>query len=188
MQALECVKILSGKGTAFSGKMLLFDGLEGKFRTVKLRGRREGGESEVTKLIDYTQFCGAAPTDKEIILALLGESDRVTARELGELKLKDNCLIIDVRTEPEVEMCGLEDCLNIPLGDLQYDGKKEEIMGKLEKVLGDKKDMIVLCRRGNDSQVGVQILRKMVPEVRVRDVVGGLHAWARDVDPIFPAY
>ena len=53
---------------------------------------------------------------------------------------------------------------------------------------GDKKDMIVLFRRGNDSQVGVQILRKVGPEVRVRNVVGGLHAWARDVDPIFPAY
>jgi len=188
MQALECLKILSGKGTEFSGKMLLFDGLEGRIRNVKLRGRKEDVESQVTQLIDYTQFCGAAPTDKEISLALLGDRDRVTVRELGETMKDDDCLIVDVRTEPEVEMCSLGGMLNIPLVDLQYEGKREERMAMLKEKLNEKTDLYVVCRRGNDSQVGVQILRKMLPDIRVRDVVGGLHAWARDMDTDFPIY
>ena len=64
-QALETVKILSGTGTSFSGVMMVFDGLEGKIRNMRLRGRVETEVSKVTKLVDYVQFCGAAATDKE---------------------------------------------------------------------------------------------------------------------------
>ena len=187
MQALETIKILAGKGTELSGKMLLFDGLEGRVRTMKLRGRREGKESEVTQLIDYVQFCGAAPTDKEVSLELLSEIDRITARELGGKIGTEECLVIDVRTEPEVEMCFLEGTVNIPLGELQYEATREKNKEMLEEKIGEK-DVYVVCRRGNDSQVGVEILRKMLPGVRVRDVVGGLHAWTRDVDNSFPIY
>ena len=42
MKALETVKILSGMDACYSGSLFLFDGLEGKGRLVKLRGRREG--------------------------------------------------------------------------------------------------------------------------------------------------
>jgi len=187
MQALETIKILAGKGTEYSGKMLLYDGLEGRARTIKLRGRREDKENEVTQLIDYVQFCGAAPTDKEISLELLGEGDRITARELGGKMGTEECVVIDVRTEPEVEMCSLEGTVNIPLGELKYEGTREKNREMLVKKVSEK-DVYVVCRRGNDSQVGVEILRKMLPGVRVRDVVGGLHAWTRDVDKSFPLY
>jgi len=190
LQALECTKILGGKGTGFSGSMLLFDGLEGRLRTVKLRGRREGGESEVTSLIDYIQFCGAAPTDKESSVELLSEKDRITAKELSKVKGKGECVVVDVRTGPEVEMCCFEDSINLPLVDLQYEGTRDELGDQLMKkvVENNSKEVVVLCRRGNDSQVAVEIVREMVPGVRVRDVVGGLHSWTRDVDGSFPVY
>ena len=41
--ALECVKILSRKGSGFGGKMLLFSGLEDRLRTDK---GEEGGWEE----------------------------------------------------------------------------------------------------------------------------------------------
>ena len=44
LKALETVKILSGMDACYSGSLFLFDGLEGKGRLVKLRGRREGVE------------------------------------------------------------------------------------------------------------------------------------------------
>ena len=62
LQALETIKILAGPGPSFSGVMMVYDGLEGRVRNIKLRGRRE--DSGVTSLVDYVQFCGAAPTDK----------------------------------------------------------------------------------------------------------------------------
>lgn len=49
----------------------------------------------------------------------------------------------------------------------------------------------VVCRRGNDSQLGVRRLKKILDEVSlisVQDLKGGLHGWARGVDPLFPVY
>ena len=43
-------------------------------------------------------------------------------------------------------------------------------------------------RRGNDSQEGVREVKKLLPEVDVFDMVGGLHAWAKTVDNDFPIY
>ena len=57
---------------SYSGRLLLFDGLEGSFRSIKLRGRQEkccvcGDQPSITKLIDYEQFCGTKATDKVMI-------------------------------------------------------------------------------------------------------------------------
>ena len=54
---------------SFCQKMLLFDGQEGTFRTIKLRPRQPdcivcGPRPVITELIDYQQFCGSQPDDK----------------------------------------------------------------------------------------------------------------------------
>ncbi|KAG6856758.1 hypothetical protein H0H87_001102 [Tephrocybe sp. NHM501043] len=42
-------------------------------------------------------------------------------------------------------------------------------------------DIYVVCRLGNDSQIAADALRAVGTEVgQVRDVVGGLRAWARE--------
>jgi adenylyltransferase/sulfurtransferase len=72
-----------------------------------------------------------------------------------------------------------------------------------------RQEVIFLCRQGNDSQLAASALRAaLTPDTpvstgealadgagapaaavpRVRDVRGGLRAWARDVDPSFPLY
>lgn len=56
----------------YGQRMLLFDGLEGAFRNVRLRGRKKdcaicGPEPSITSLIDYEQFCGAKATDKVVL-------------------------------------------------------------------------------------------------------------------------
>jgi hypothetical protein len=50
--------------------------------------------------------------------------------------------------------------------------------------------VFVVCRRGNDSQKGVLTLRKALSGLRiaVKDIMGGLHSWAKDIDPSFPVY
>lgn len=46
-----------------------------------------------------------------------------------------------------------------------------------------------MCRLGNDSQIAVEALRSVSGEGDVvKDVVGGLKAWSRDVDATFPVY
>ena len=46
----------------------------------------------------------------------------------------------------------------------------------------------VVCRLGNDSQIAADALRSTHRGALVRDLVGGLTAWAQDVDPEFPVY
>ena len=48
--------------------------------------------------------------------------------------------------------------------------------------------MYAVCRRGNDSQRAAVLLRELLPGARVRDVIGGLRAWARHIDSSFPVY
>lgn len=48
--------------------------------------------------------------------------------------------------------------------------------------------VFVVCRLGNDSQIAAQALREVVPTLDIRDIIGGLQAWSRDVDPEFPIY
>jgi len=83
LQALETVKMLSGMEPCYSGSLFLFDGLDGRGRLVKLRGRRD--EAQVSKLIDYEQFCGSSATDKDGKVVLLPPDQRVTARQLAEV-------------------------------------------------------------------------------------------------------
>lgn len=50
--------------------------------------------------------------------------------------------------------------------------------------------VFVVCRRGNDSQKAVLKLKESLKDydVAVRDLEGGLHAWAKIVDTNFPVY
>lgn len=50
--------------------------------------------------------------------------------------------------------------------------------------------VIVVCRRGNDSQLAVKSLQKSLQDlnVTIKDLSGGLYAWASEVDPDFPLY
>ena len=63
IQATETVKLIMGIGQSLSGRLLLIDGLEMEFRTVKLRRNPEcplcGDNPTITELIDYELFCGA---------------------------------------------------------------------------------------------------------------------------------
>ena len=62
IQATETVKLIMGIGESLSGRLLLIDGLDMDFRTVKVRRNIEcplcGDTPTVTELIDYEIFCG----------------------------------------------------------------------------------------------------------------------------------
>ena len=62
MQATEVVKLVLGEGKTLTGRVLLYDAMDMKFRELKLRRDSEcpvcGDHPTVTELIDYQQFCG----------------------------------------------------------------------------------------------------------------------------------
>jgi adenylyltransferase/sulfurtransferase len=57
----------------------------------------------------------------------------------------------------------------------------------------DISEIYIVCRLGNDSQIAAEALRGVCrntgsSNIVVKDVTGGLLAWARDVDTNFPVY
>lgn len=48
--------------------------------------------------------------------------------------------------------------------------------------------LYIVCRLGNDSQIAANALRDAGCNSKVVDVIGGLKAWAKNVDNTFPIY
>lgn len=179
--------------------MLLFDGLDGIFRKIKLRGRQPncpvcGDNPSITKLIDYVQFCGARADDKDKPLQVLSEKNRITAKDYKTMiDSNKSHILVDVRTPVEMEICQLPaiNTINIPISDVD----KEDILSNLKSNIMNTSDsetasIIVVCRRGNDSQLAVQKLKEKLKQenVDIKDISGGLTAWAKQVDSNFPVY
>lgn len=49
-------------------------------------------------------------------------------------------------------------------------------------------NVYIVCRLGNDSQIAAEALRSFDERDVIQDIIGGLKAWARDVDDNFPIY
>ncbi len=191
LQALEAIKVATGAGEVLSGRLLVFDGFSGNFRTVKLRSRRPQSD-ELTGLIDYTQFCGGAGAhDKEEPLKLITDAEeRITVEELKQRidDYDDGYVLVDVRSAPEMDICCIRGSVNVPFATIGSD-KGER---RLKEVTQGKKEVIFICRRGNDSQRALHKMRRQLLQdegiTRVVDVQGGLHAWTKRIDQQFPIY
>lgn len=192
LQALETIKVLTGVGQVLSGKLLLFDGLSGSFRTIKLRGRKDEEVAKIKALIDYEQFCGAGADDKDQPVRLLEPSERISVQELdqmlsGQDDTTKDFVLVDVRTRPELDICALPKSVNVPMADLTKASGLDQVRLSLES--GQTRTVIALCRRGNDSQKAVRLLKDLLPSsIQVKDVQGGLYAWQKHINHDFPIY
>jgi adenylyltransferase/sulfurtransferase len=64
------------------------------------------------------------------------------------------------------------DSVDVPFTDLINDATTH-----LAEIPRDK-PVFVICRFGNDSQIAVEIMKKCDKFLEVRDIKGGLNAWA----------
>lgn len=72
---------------------------------------------------------------------------------------------------------------------LPVDVPLNELTANPNAYLSATRDTYVICRLGNDSQIAASSLRDArKEEFVVKDVIGGLRAWTRHVDPTFPLY
>uniref|UniRef100_A0ACD5XRZ6 Uncharacterized protein n=1 Tax=Avena sativa TaxID=4498 RepID=A0ACD5XRZ6_AVESA len=199
MQALEAIKVATDVGEPLSGRMLLFDALSARIRIVKIRGsspvcmicaENSVFTQEDFQKFNYEAFTSSPMSDKSApSLNLLPESARVTCTEYKGLFDKgEPHLLLDVRPAHHFQIVSLPRSLNIPLAALEE--KLPMLEASLKATAGssdEQPSLYVVCRRGNDSQSAVQLLRDKGFR-SARDIVGGLQSWARDVDPDFPAY
>lgn len=170
----------------------MLNSLSWTFRTVRLRGRRSdcvacGASSAFWHRVDYEEFCGGGDrcglhTD------ILSPSDRITPTEYRKL-VHEDCrhLLLDVRPVTEYNICRLPGAINIPLSML--DSSRSDFFSGI----APPTEVIIVCRRGNDSQLALPIVKKLLTECstsakpRIRDLKGGLQAWATE-NPEFPIY
>ena len=169
--------------------MIIFDGLRGETRTIRMRGRRPEcplcGTKKITALVDYVQFCQAGAHDKSPDLDILPQERRL---DPNAINFTDS-MLIDVRTEVEYVIGNIAksfySAVNIPLKKLKRTGKEIDDMVESNK----GRPIVLVCRRGNDSQLAVKELMTRFPEKKdIFDIRGGLYAWNEKVDLTFPLY
>ncbi|XP_043595815.1 adenylyltransferase and sulfurtransferase MOCS3 isoform X2 [Bombus pyrosoma] len=199
LQALEALKIVLDLPHVLSGQLLLFDGLETKFRKINLRAKNIncavcGEHPTLHKLIDYEQFCGAKANDKDPKLNLLRTEERISVEEYNTtLKLGTKAhILIDVRSAEEFDICHLKNSINIPLCDINNNETVTLIRSRIQEIQKqhDNASLYVMCRRGNDSQKAVKSLQEIFQgsNLEIKDVIGGIHAWSKKIDCTFPVY
>ncbi len=180
LQATEALKLILGIGTPLIGRLLLYDALDMSFEFVQLRKNPHckvcGPNPEVTELIDYEAFCGMPAHDRDEGTA--GAGWDIEPRELAErLKRGDRIRLIDVREPHELKISRLEGAELIPLGQLA---------ARLSE-LDSAEEIVLFCRSGSRSARALELLVSAGFR-KVKNLKGGLNAWAREVDPNVPVY
>jgi sulfur-carrier protein adenylyltransferase/sulfurtransferase len=171
-QATEAIKLITGIGTPLIGKMKLYDALDNEWRTITVRKDPDG--KPITELIDYEAFCGSPLNDHEST----GVADvdvQITPRELEEIR--DRVVIVDVRDPHEYEISRIEGAQLIPLGELP--ARMHE--------LDSADDIVLQCKSGQRSMQALQLLEQ-AGFTKLRNLQGGINAYARQVDPSIPTY
>ena len=180
IQATEAIKIILGAPNTLSGRLLLFNAWDMKFRELKLRPNPE--RPVIEKLIDYEQFCGIpqAKAAEEQSKAAIPE---ITVKELKDLidKGADAFVLIDVRNVNEYEIARIPGSVLIPLPEIEQGSGIEKVreLAKNYKVLAH-------CKMGGRSARALNLLKEA--GIEGTNVVGGITAWSREVDSSVPEY
>lgn len=182
LQATEAVKILLGIGRPLVGRLLLYDALNASFREVKLRRDPEcpmcGESPTITQLIDYDRFCSAPQEGEKRSMSSAAGKSEITPVELkSRLDAGEKVFILDVRNPEECAICSLSGTTLIPLAELPNRFKE----------LNPDQEIVVHCRSGGRSAQAATFLRQ-VGFKDVKNLTGGILAWAATVDPSMPTY
>jgi adenylyltransferase/sulfurtransferase len=177
IQATETIKLILGSGEPLIGRLLLVDALGMKFRELKLRKSPDcpvcGPNRTITELIDYQEFCGIR--GEEALPAT--NVPEIQPEELKRrLDAGEDVFILDVREPHEYQICNINGHL-IPLGDLP----------KRAHELDSSREIVAHCRSGVRSGKAVDFLRQAGFR-KVKNLAGGILAWADKVDPSMPKY
>ena len=180
LQATEAIKLILGIGDTLVGKLMLYNALDMSFDFVKLRRNPNcvvcSKHADEIELIDYEEFCGLPMHDHEQESA--GAGWDITVHELkAKLDAGESLRIIDVREPHEWEISHIDGAELIPLGDIP--ARMNEL---------DSAEFLVMqCKTGGRSARALEMLvgagfRK------IKNLKGGINAWAREVDKSLPVY
>ena len=180
IQATEAIKLLLGIGSSLVGRLLLYNALDMSFDSIKLKKNPDckvcGTHPEVTKLIDYDAFCGVPGFDHDVGSA--GKNWDISATDLAlRLQRAEKLRLIDVREPHELAISSLPGEESFPLGQLA---------ARLPE-LDSAQELVLFCKTGSRSTRALELLVSAGFR-KVKNLQGGINAWAREVDPKLPIY
>jgi molybdopterin/thiamine biosynthesis adenylyltransferase/rhodanese-related sulfurtransferase len=168
MMAGEALKVLTGIGEPLLGRVVVYDALSG--RTREIAYRREGLETPPSSAPRPAEAMAPRPA--------AGVAGEVDASGLAaELESEAPPILLDVREPWEADIATIDGSTLIPLGELG------ERLGELDPAAS----VVVYCHLGVRSQYAAQQLAS-VGFTGVRNLVGGIDAWSRTVDPSVVRY
>src|SRR3989338_4574036 len=181
IQATEALKIILGIGENLSGRFLAYDALSMNFKILNMGKNKNcpicGESPRIRELIDYDEFCNAR-NDEESSL----EDDEISVHQLKKMMDDhEDFVLIDVREEPEWDICRIKGARLIPLS--QIAAGNIDILETIEK--GRK--IVLHCHTGARSAQALQILHSLGFK-NLKNLVGGIDAWSAEIDPEVPVY
>jgi adenylyltransferase/sulfurtransferase len=180
LQAAEAIKLILGVGQPLIGRLLLYDALGMSFEEVRLKKNPKcricSQQPEITELIDYEAFCGVPGHDREE--GRLAQEWEIEASELSQrLGRGEHIRLIDVREPHELQISHIDGAELIPLGSLAAH------MHELDSA----EEIVLVCKSGTRSARAVELLAGAGFR-KIKNLRGGINAWARQVDPTLPVY
>ncbi|MEQ9363275.1 MAG: HesA/MoeB/ThiF family protein [Leptospirales bacterium] len=192
LQATEAIKVLARMGQTLQGRLLQYDALNMTTRQWTIprdpacevcgSGRRSPSHHTLTQTQTQTQT--QTPTRNVAVEpGAAGGIVQITVQDLkrrmdqrrtgGAIEFR----ILDVREVHELQISKLPDVILIPVGQLA--DRLQELDPELEYA--------VLCKAGGRSQRAAEILAA-AGFPKVLNVIGGINAYAREIDPEMPEY
>ncbi len=205
LMATEAIKIITGIGEPLLGRVIVLDALGATFDEVRYERTPERVVEENptrTPKPDAATPLGTrsdAPLRKGIGNGLLAEDKatlkpeddmtddhspepatfdpaRATQLAPSEVAALDGHILLDVREPWEVELVSIDGAVNIPLGQLA------DRIGELDPTV----PIVAYCHHGGRSEQARRLLD--ANGFDVRNLSGGIDAWARDIEPELRRY
>ena len=181
IQATEVLKIVLGVGETLSGRFLVYDALSMKFKELKLGKNKNcpicGESPRIKELMDYEQFCSMKEEEEKSL-----EENEISVTRLKKMfDNHDDFVLVDVREEPEWDICKIQGAKLIPLSHIL--NGNIDILEDIEK----DKDLVLYCHTGARSAEALNILMNKGFK-SLKNLVGGIDAWANEIDSEIVVY
>ena len=184
IQVTEAITVLTGIGDPLVGRLMIYDGLEMTYRSVKVRKDPNcavcGDTPTVTELIDYDLFCGAVSDEaseavKDSTISVRQLKDMLDERERGERDF----VLIDVREPNEWDIVNIPGAQLVPKGQF--------LNGAALSDLPQDKQIVLHCKVGGRSAEVLAIVKSAGFSDAIH-VGGGVVAWVDQIEPEKPNY
>jgi adenylyltransferase/sulfurtransferase len=189
LQANEVIKYIIGKGKLLKGKLLLFDALNMDIKQVKFSKDSAcpvcSADPAIKELIDYDEFCSSTKNENKLNI---NKEEKMSEHSEWEITVEEykaridngeKLFLLDVREPHEVQISTIGGKL-IPMSELPQ---------RMNELPEDKEtEIIVYCRTGNRSHHVMMFLKDEAGFKKVKNLLGGIHAWHDNIDPEVKKY